>query len=111
MSKTVNYTAEQVKTLVSAYKAANSQESRDSVVNSFANDLGKSVASIRAKLSREGVYVKKETATKKASSNIKKAAKVAQIAARCDAKDLDLWDSLEKTTHYVLDEILKKLSI
>lgn len=111
MSKTVNYTAEQVKTLVSAYTAADSQESRDSVVASFAATFGKSVASIRAKLSREGVYIKKETAAKKAAGDLKKAGKVAQIAARCGAKDLDLWDSLEKSTHYVLDEILKKLPV
>lgn len=58
--KTANYTAEQTAELVAAYKA----EATAETVASFAEKFGKSVKSIVAKLSREGVYVAKaKTAT------------------------------------------------
>ena len=47
--KIVNYTAEQTKNLMEGYKAGVS-------VEQLANDLGKSVRSVIAKLARAGVY-------------------------------------------------------
>lgn len=107
MAKTVNYTSEQVKALVTAYVDADSQESRDSVVSTFAEQFGKSVASIRAKLSREGVYVKKEAAASKRDS-AKKADKVATLATLL-GKDADLIGDAEKLTHRTLDFIIEAL--
>lgn len=109
MTKAVNYTEEQVKALVGAYGNAGSQEARDEVVSSFAESFGKSVASIRAKLSREGVYIKKERLSKDGSKVERKAAKVARIAEH-SAKPLEFFDSLEKATGAVLDELLEMLN-
>lgn len=106
--KTVNYTTEQVTALVAAYVEADTQEARDEVVSTFATDFGKSVASIRAKLSREGVYVKKEAAASK-SSKIKKDEKVTALANAMGV-DEDLVGDLEKLTHRTLDILLFKVS-
>lgn len=109
MAKTVNYTEEQVKALVGAYDNAGSQDSRDEVVAEFAEKFGKSIASIRAKLSREGVYVKRERMTKDGRKVERKAAKVARIATY-SSKPEEFFESLEKANAAVLDELLAMLS-
>lgn len=58
--KTVNYTAEQTAEMVKAYVANPTAET----VAEFAGKFGKTVRSIVAKLSREGVYHKKEYVSK-----------------------------------------------
>ena len=108
MAKAVNYTEEQVKALVGAYDNAGSQDARDEVVSSYAEKFGKSVASIRAKLSREGVYIKKERLSKDGSKVERKAAKVARIAEK-SSRPLEFFDSLEKANATVLDELLSML--
>jgi hypothetical protein len=60
MAKTVAYTPEQTFKLISAYKESPTTET----VNSFAVKFGKTVKSVVAKLSREGVYKKAEYTTK-----------------------------------------------
>ena len=64
-TKPVTYTAEQAVELVEAYKAGTS-------VDELALKFGKSVRSIVAKLSREGVYVKKAAAAKEAAGTSRK---------------------------------------
>lgn len=70
-AKVVNYTAEQSAELVAAYVAAGTEQTvegqaaRKAVVDAFAAKFGKNAKSITAKLSREGVYLKPETLTKK----------------------------------------------
>jgi hypothetical protein len=59
-TKTVNYTPEMTAELVEAYKANPSTDT----VKAFAAKFGKNVKSVVAKLSREGVYQKKEYVTK-----------------------------------------------
>lgn len=108
MAKAVNYTAEQVKALVQAYVNAKTDDTRAGVVESFSERLGKSVASIRAKLSREGVYVKKETATKKRSKTLK-SEKVTKLATLMN-KDEELIGDAEKLTHRTLDFLIEALS-
>jgi len=64
-AKTVNYTPEQVTKMVSDYK--------DGIaVESIAESLGKTVRSVVAKLSREGVYQAKTYTTKTGESVVKK---------------------------------------
>ena len=109
MTKAVNYTEEQVKALVGAYDNAGSQDARDEVVSTFAEKFGKSVASIRAKLSREGVYVKKERMTKDGRKVERKSVKVATIAS-LSSKDESFFESLEKANASVLDELIKMLT-
>lgn len=64
-SKVVNYTAEQTAQVVQAYKSGVD-------VEQIAADLGKSVRSIVAKLSREGVYQKKDPVSKKTGEPVVK---------------------------------------
>lgn len=56
MEKQVNYTPEQVQEVVSKYTAG-------TPVETIAQEMGRSVRSIVAKLSREGVYVAKAKAS------------------------------------------------
>lgn len=62
------YTVEQTTALVEAYKANPNAET----VAMFAEKFGKTVKSIVAKLSREGVYQKKEYKTKAGEAVVKK---------------------------------------
>jgi hypothetical protein len=64
-AKTVNYTPEQTTKLVADYQAG-------VTVETIANELGKTVRSIVAKLSREKVYIAKTYATKTGEAVIKK---------------------------------------
>lgn len=62
------YTAEQTAELVAAYKASSTAET----VATFAEKFGKTVKSVVAKLSREGVYQKKEYVSKTGEKPVKK---------------------------------------
>ena len=64
-AKNVNYTPEQTTAIVADYQAG-------VAVEAIAEKIGKSVRSIVAKLSREGVYQKKEYTTKKGEAVVKK---------------------------------------
>lgn len=64
-AKTVNYTPEQTAKMVADYAAGVS-------VEKMAEALGKSVRSVVAKLSREGVYQKKVYKTKTGEAVVKK---------------------------------------
>lgn len=92
-AKTVNYTAEQTAELVAAYQAGEA-------VEAIASKLGKSVRSIVAKLSREGVYKTKEA--KAGEARVTKADLIAKIA---EAKGVDVakLESLEKATKEALE--------
>lgn len=68
MTAKTAYTAEQTTELVAAYKATPTAET----VAAFAEKFGKTVKSIVAKLSREGVYQKKEYKTKAGEAVVKK---------------------------------------
>ena len=64
-AKTVNYTPEQTTKMVADYSAG-------VTVDQIAEALGKSVRSVVAKLSREGVYQKKTYKTKTGEAVVKK---------------------------------------
>lgn len=64
-TKTVNYTAEQTAKMVADYQAG-------VTVETIANELGKTVRSIVAKLSREKVYVAKTYVSKTGEAVVKK---------------------------------------
>jgi hypothetical protein len=72
----VNYTVEQTKRIVEAYKA----EPTRTTVDLLAKELGKTVKSIIGKLSREKVYIKKDYETKRGEKPITKLEIVANIA-------------------------------
>ena len=99
--KTVTYTAEQTATLVDGYKAGET-------VEALASAVGKSVRSVVAKLSREGVY-KAKAKTKAEGAKLTKATLVGMIASQLGVTE-DLVESLEKATHGALELVAKHLA-
>lgn len=104
--KAVNYTAEQTAAMLAAYAAAPTVET----VEQIAADLGKSVRSIVAKLSREGVYKKKEYKTKTGEAVVKKDAAADEIGAILGMAENDV-DSLTKANKTALKMILEALKV
>jgi len=102
MSKDTNYTDEVATAMVEAYQTCETQEARDQVVTDLAKNLNRNVASIRAKLVREGVYISKTVAKTPA---VTKADLVGQIADEVGVT-ADLFDSLEKANKNVLERIV-----
>lgn len=93
---TVNYTEAQVATLVADYKAG-------VAVEQIAEALGKSVRSVVAKLSREGVYVAK---TKSASAGrVTKADLVGKLATAVGVDSTKL-ETLQKASHEALEALV-----
>ena len=79
--KTPNYTEEQTAELVAAYTAAENEEQRNEVVEGYAELFFKTKPSIRAKLVREGVYVKNAYKSKTGAKPETKEQIVADIAS------------------------------
>ena len=108
-STTVNYTDDQVSKMVKTYQAADTSEARKAAVKSIASELGKSVKSVIAKLSREAVYVKAEAVTKSGNAVIKKETIVSNIAKALDIEFSQV-KSLGKATKADLEMLFKSLS-
>ena len=103
-AKTVNYTPEQTKAILTAYDNGNG-----STVEAIAETVGKSVRSIVAKLSREGVYKKKEYKTKNGEAVVKKDAHADAIGAILSLPENDI-DSLTKANKSALKAIFEALA-
>lgn len=99
--KTVNYTPEQTVQIVEQYAAG-------TAVESIAESFGKSVRSIVAKLSREGVYQKKQYVTKSGNPAVKKDTFADNIAALCGFTEAET-ESITKANKTALIKILQKL--
>lgn len=97
--KIVSYTPEQTAQLVAGYTAGET-------VEALATAMGKSVRSVVAKLSREGVYVSKAKAT--GTARVTKAMLVALIASKVGASEEAL-ESLEKATSEALQLVANAL--
>lgn len=69
---TTAYTEEQTKRMLAVYDPTADEAERSERVEALAAEFGKSVKSIIAKLSREGVYVKKVPTRKDGTAIIKK---------------------------------------
>jgi len=107
--KAPNYTPEQTAELVAAYQAAEGYEAKAAVVTAFAEKFGRSIASIRQKLVREGVYQKKEYQTKRGERPVKKeklADKIGQLVPSLSEGELS---SLTKANKSALNKILTAL--
>lgn len=94
-----NYTPEQTTQLVTGYQAGET-------VEQLAEAMGKTVRSVVAKLSREGVYVAKARQTGQA--RVKKSELVDQLATACGVAP-EVFESLEKANHDVLEQLVAKL--
>lgn len=100
--KTVNYTPEQTAQIVADYQAGVSTEQ-------IAQNLGKSVRSIVAKLSREGVYEKKVYKTKTGAPVVKKDAHADAIGAILKLTENET-ESLTKANKTALEKIFQALA-
>lgn len=94
-----NYTPEQTTQLVAGYQAGET-------VEQLAETLGKTVRSVVAKLSREGVYVAKTKTTGQA--RVRKAELVDKLATACGVVP-EVFESLEKANHDVLEALVARL--
>ena len=97
--KTPNYTEALTRELVDRYVAGET-------VEALATALGKSTRSIVAKLSREGVYKSKTKAAN--TARVKKADLVDKLAQHCGVAP-EVFESLEKANHDVLEALVAKL--
>lgn len=100
--KAVNYTAEQTAAMVADYKAGVS-------VEQIATNLGKTVRSVVAKLSREKVYVAKTYVGKTGEKPVKKDAHADAIGAILGLPENDI-DSLTKANKSALKAIFEALA-
>ena len=96
-TKTVNYTPEQTLKMVADYQAGVS-------VETIANDLGKTVRSIVAKLSREKVYQAKVYKSKAGETPIKKDVHADYIGMTLGLPENDI-ESLTKANKTALAKI------
>ena len=101
-TKTVNYTPEQTTKMVADYLAG-------VTVESIATELGKSVRSIVAKLSREKAYVAKTYKTKTGETVVKKDAIADRLTELADLTEAEA-DSLTKANKTALLKIVALLS-
>lgn len=101
-TKAVNYTAEQTAQIVDSY-------TQGVAVESIAEAMGKSVRSIVAKLSREGVYKKKEYVGKTGEKPVKKDVHADAIGAVLGLSESDT-ESLTKANKSALKAIFEALA-
>ena len=102
MSKVVNYTPEQTLKMVADYQAG-------ATVETIAESMGKTVRSVVAKLSREGVYQKKVYKTKTGEAVVKKDAHADAIGAILRLPENDI-ESLTKANKSALKAIFDALA-
>ena len=102
MAKTVNYTPEQTAQMVADYN-------QGTTVEAIAENLGKSVRSVVAKLSREGVYQKKVYKTKTGEAVVKKNDHADAIGAILRLTEPEI-DSLTKANKSALAKIFEALA-
>ena len=100
--KVLNYTAEQTAKMVSDYQSG-------VTVETLAQNLGKSVRSIVAKLSREGVYKKKEYVSKTGEKPVKKDVHADAIGSILRLSENDT-SSLAKANKTALKAIFEALA-
>jgi hypothetical protein len=105
--KTPNYTEEMEAVLRDMYDPEADEETRDAQVAQIADEVGRSAASVRAKLTNMKLYVPKAKAPA-GKNTVRKADLVAEIASKLGA-DEDVLGSLEKANKNALSLVLKAL--
>lgn len=105
--KVINYTDEQVASLMAGYDGSADEATRDAQIAQLADEVGKSAASVRAKLTHLGVYVPKAKAPA-GKNTVRKAELVQRIADALDV-DVDVAGSLEKANKNILVRIIDAL--
>ena len=100
--KTVNYTPEQTASMLADYAGG-------VTVEAIAESMGKTVRSVVAKLSREGVYKRKEYVSKTGERPVRKDATADEIGKIAGLSEGEV-DSLTKANKTALVKILAKLA-
>ena len=100
--KTVNYTPEQTMSMVADYTAG-------VTVETIAQNLGKSVRSVVAKLSREKVYIAKTYVSKTGEKPVRKDAHADAIGAVLKLTEAET-ESLTKANKTALEKIFQALA-
>lgn len=100
--KVVNYTPEMTVKILEAYSKGES-------VESIAESMGKTARSVIAKLSREGVYKKKEYVSKTGEKPVKKDVHADAIGAILRLSEGEI-DSLTKANKSALAKIFEALA-
>jgi len=111
MAKTTNYTEDQTQEIIAAYQEAaqHGYDAAATAIDRLAEKLGRSTASIRQKLVREGVYKRKVYKTKQGVAPMKKEAIVDDIASLLKLTDGEA-TSLTKANKSALVKIKEALS-
>lgn len=104
-AKTVNYTEAQTAELVKAY----TEKPEKATVEAFAAKFGKTVKSVVAKLSREGVYKKAEYVNKNGEKSVQKDEFADAIANVLNLTEAEA-SSLTKANKSALEKIFKALA-
>lgn len=99
--KTVNYTPEMTAKVVAEYAAG-------ATVEDLAESMGKSVRSIVAKLSREGVYKAKAYVSNTGTAPVRKDAHADAIGALCNMTESEI-ESMAKANKTALVKVLGML--
>ena len=97
-----NYTEDMVAEMTKLYQANPTRET----VEALASKFGKTVRSIIAKLSREGVYIAQPRVTNSGEPVVRKAELVAQINAKFDSE----FPTLVKASKVDLQNLINHLS-
>ena len=100
---TKNYTDEMVAEMIKVYTANPTRESVDLLANQF----GKSVSSIIAKLSREGVYIAQERKTKSGEPVVRKADLVSQLETHFDSELSSLVKASKADLTFLVETIVQ----
>lgn len=109
-TKNVNYTPELTAIIVEAYTVCDSDESRAECLETLSAEHGKGVKSLRQKLVREGVYIKKAYVSKAGKATETKDKIVAGIALAMGVTEAQL-NGLEKATKPALELIRATVEI
>jgi len=105
--KKVNYTADQTATMIEIYTSAeDTDDARMAAMDEIQAFTGRTIASIRAKLGYEGVYISKAKPLPKGKSGVSKAELVAKIQDAEPAKPSGFFDSIEGANKAVLSYVL-----
>lgn len=108
-AKTINYTADQESNIVAMATGTENGLLNSTHAEILAKDFGKTVKSVVAKLSRMGLYQKKEYKTKNGESVIKKDAHADAIGAILELTEAEI-DSLTKANKTALAKIFAALA-
>lgn len=109
MAKTVNYTPEMVAKMTSMYDPKASEVERAEMVAEIAAEVGKTEKSVIAKLSREGVYVKKVPVSKVTGDKPAKKENLAAELVKVSGLNLVSAEKLNKTDLVALIEAFENM--